>query len=876
MYSQEQKKYFFNGILLKRGFDLDYTIDYNRAEITFSPTRVVARDSRIIIEFEYTDVNYVRTLYELNTTLQGKSWEWNINMYSEQDSKSQTGNGELDSMDIRILEQSGDDLSRMVRSSVRTLDTASTNTDLILYSLIDNPMVPGEKILVFSTNPDSARYTAVFTEVGIGKGDYDIDNSTTVNGRVYKYAGKNMGKYAPLVQLIPPEQKQLFTTGGYWQIHKKIKLTGEAAVSRFDVNTRSAIGNQNNIGLAGMAGMVYQTKLDSSGTWKLQSFANFEHVKAEFQALNPFRNAEFARDWNLAGVQQRADENIITGSLSLQHKSDFSILYAIKQFNRSSLYSGLRHQGSIEWTKSFFSFSGNISFLESENKVSFQKSSFFRPNLKLNIFLDKNKNWVIASELDAEQNLLRNTATLMLSPGSALYQHYKFSVGNNPEKKIAFKVGVNRRYDQLPQNNSIVSVAVADEIEAGGKWTSDKGNFFNIQITNRDLMVLRPDVLLTAKSTKSLIGKVEQQWVLLNKTIKTNWVYAVTSGQEPKIEYKFVKLDAGRGEFVYIGKDENPNLALVQDFRYNPSDPLANYIRVSLYNNEFIRTNNIELNQSIRIDLDKLFIPRTEQSKTKKKMYKSLSRFSFLSNARIQKRVSEGGTGGLDSYLNFSRQDTGLVAYTGLYNNTLFFNRGNIYFDLQIGNKRNDSRIVQINGYEDRTRSDYFLKSRVRIIENLDFILNSEYGRNQYASKIFNSRDFDILFYDVFPEINYRPSQNSRLVTTYSYSNRRQTILGMETSEQHKMTMEFNWRKASLFNIDVQVNYIKIFFTGEANSSIEYDMLEGLKNGNNYVWNVGMTRRLAKSLDLIIRYEGRKPGETATIHVGQAQVKATF
>ncbi|MBK8372566.1 MAG: hypothetical protein IPL20_14650 [Saprospiraceae bacterium] len=51
----------------------------------------------------------------------------------------------------------------------------------------------------------------------------------------------------------------------------------------------------------------------------------------------------------------------------------------------------------------------------------------------------------------------------------------------------------------MPQNNSIVSVAVADEIEAGGKWTSDKGNFFNIQITNRDLMVLRPDVLLTAK-----------------------------------------------------------------------------------------------------------------------------------------------------------------------------------------------------------------------------------------------------------------------------------------------------------------------------------------------------------------------------------------
>src|SRR5690606_32760838 len=86
------ERVYFNGVVLKRGFDLDYVIDYNRAEITFSPTRVVARDSRIIVEFEYTDVNYVRTLYEMNSGLKGDRWEWSMSMYSEQDSKSQTGN----------------------------------------------------------------------------------------------------------------------------------------------------------------------------------------------------------------------------------------------------------------------------------------------------------------------------------------------------------------------------------------------------------------------------------------------------------------------------------------------------------------------------------------------------------------------------------------------------------------------------------------------------------------------------------------------------------------------------------------------------------------------------------------------------------------
>ncbi|MFZ1704627.1 MAG: hypothetical protein WAT79_09800 [Saprospiraceae bacterium] len=870
------EKVYFNGILLKRGFDLDYVIDYNRAEVTFSPTRVVARDSRIIIEFEYTDVNYVRTLYEYSAGLQASNWDWYLNAYSEQDSKSQTGNSFLDSTDIRILEESGDDLSKMVRNSIRIADTTHSDINSILYKLVENPLDPGVQILVFTNNLDSAKYTAIFTEVGIGKGDYDIDNNTNINGRVYKFVGKNMGKYAPLVQLIPPEQKQLFTTGGYYQLTKKLKFFGEGGLSRFDVNTRSAIGNENNSGVAGNLGILYQTSLDSAGDWRLASQHVFEHVQAAFQPLNPFRNAEFSRDWNIPIIPDKTDENLLSSSLVLTSKKGFSFDYGLKYFERKNQYKGLKHTGRLLWNYSFFDVAGVVSYLSSNNHLLQQRTSFLRPNVKLSIFLDPKKNWAISSEMDAEQNIIRNSLTSGIVNGSASYQHYKIAIGNNPEKKVAIKAGINRRYDQLPGMDTLRQTAVADELELVGKWTSDDGNSINIHVTNRNLQILIPELLPTAKSTKSLIGKMDIQWAFFKKSIKTNWLYAVSSGQEPKIEYKFVKLETGRGDFVYIGQDEKPNLSILQDFRFNPSDPLANYIRISLYNNEFIRTNNIEINQSIRADLNKIFIVKSEFSKSKKRWFRSLSRFSVLSNARIQKRVNEGGVGSTLAYVNFSRVDTGLVAYTSLLNNTLFFNRGNIHFDLQLGNRLNDSRIVQVNGFEDRIKKDLFLKSRIRIIENLDIILNAEKGESHYVSKIFTTRNFNINFFDVYPEINFRPNEHSRWVMLYKYSLKQQTILGMEKAEQHKMTMEYNWRKAATFNIDFQMNYIIIQFDGMANSSIEYDMLEGLKNGNNFVWNVGFTRRLASSIDLIIQYEGRKPGINPVIHVGQAQVKATF
>ena len=124
------ERVFVNGILLKRGENKDYIIDYNAGEIIFTSLFPITSEMRISIEYQYTDRNFTRFLAYGGVMHEREKFKIGTFIYSENDVKNQPLQQNLTEEQVAILQNAGDDPNLMNAPSA-FLDSFSENK--ILY-----------------------------------------------------------------------------------------------------------------------------------------------------------------------------------------------------------------------------------------------------------------------------------------------------------------------------------------------------------------------------------------------------------------------------------------------------------------------------------------------------------------------------------------------------------------------------------------------------------------------------------------------------------------------------------------------------------------------------------------------------------------------
>jgi hypothetical protein len=882
------ERVFMDGELLSRGADNDYVIDYNLGEIRFTNKRLITKDKRIQIEFSYSDLDYLRTINTFNTAFKQDKNTVRISWYSEQDAKNQPSRqAELSDSARAVLRRIGNDIDNAFISGASIPEEGEAIAGLVKYKLIDT-LVSGtlyDSVFVYSSAIDSAIFTVRFSQISSG-GHY-IKLNNAVNGTVYAWVapdsltGALRGTHEPIELLATPKKRQMLNVGGDYQLGKNGLIQADVALSNSDVNTYSRIGNNENLGIAGRISILQNVKLsesivtvDSSKTQKSRTNlilgGHYEYVQHRFEVVEPYRGREFQRDWN-TGTLAKTNENLFSARLGIENNRWGSTVYEFGGLLKDSVYNGVRHLLTSDIRHNGLVFNTVASYLQS--KTATEASSFFRPRFDLSYSIKQLSKLKFGIYGEQEQNRQKMLSADTLSVASFYYNVLKFYAELPANEGLSLKASAQRRYDYSPQGEQFKTLTVADEMNFGGDWKSGKASQLQWNLNYRNLRIED-----TAKTTldpkETYLGRVEYNLNIFKGFIRLNTIYELGAGQQQKLAYNYVEVDKGMGTHVWLDRNED-GVQQQNEFEQAIFQDLANFLRVTILTNDFVKSNNVAYSQSMDLEPSVFFKKRKKGAEMG---WSWLGRLSSRSLFKIERKTIASADVLAFNPFELNVADTSLLSIGSTIRNVIYINRTETKFRMELQQSDVRTKTLLNIGFDSRSRSDYSIQPSVKLGEFFRMQFSGTYGFNENRSEFFPDRDYALQILELKPQLIYMQKTMFRTSLQYKYKDSRNSLGALETAKSHDITVDAKYSKSGKSNTSIKTSFswVNLKYSGLNNTAVQFAMTEGLQNGQNFLWTLSFDRTLSKNIQLNIGYEGRKTGIAPVVHVGRAQIRAVF
>jgi hypothetical protein len=855
------EKVYIDGRLMKRGNEFDYVIDYNTAELTFTTNRLITKDSRIVAEYQYSDKNYSRSLAHFGNDYVSKRLRLSFNVYSEQDSRNQPLQQDLNDAEKLLLSDIGDSLQNAIVPNVSSVEFSENN---VLYKEIDT--LGFSPVYVYSTNPDSASYQLGFSYLGPNGGDY-VQIQSIANGKVYEWvapvAGVRQGEYEPVVLLVTPKTKQMATFGGQYDFNKESFVSWEGGISNNDVNTFSDKDSEDNIGYAFKVNTQHKIKLTGDEKpWKFKVGTGYEFIEKNFEPIERFRTVEFTRDWNINNVLLNSNQNVFDAYIGLEKTQKADIHYDVGVLQNEGEYDGLRNSLYTMYDLKGFIFKGDGSFLTTKG---INNTEFLRHKGELS----KQVGFAVfgVGEETEQNKFFINDQTDSLQASSFEFKILNAFVRNADTTINKFEIEYKQRADNTPLLNQFNAATLAEDISFSLGLLKNRNHQFRTKVTYRNLEIITP-AAVTQAPEENVLARVEYVAKFLKSAITSNTYYEVGSGLEVKKEFLFVEVQPGQGTHAYLGDLNGNGVKDLDEFDIAAFQDQATFIKIFTPTNEYVRVFTNQFNQG-------LFLRPETKWANEKGVKKMVSRFSNRTNYRISRKVDDK----LDYFNPFigNISDTSLVTLNLGFLNTIYFNRTGTKFGTQFTFQDNRDRSLLTNGIESRKTIVRAIKSRWNITRIYSVNLLTSNGEKSSNSAFFNAKNFDIAMVEAEPKFTIQPNTKFRISILYNYKEKvNDSLWGGEELIAQKAGLEMRLNRASKGSFRAGFNFIQNHYKSSGNPSLDYEILEGLQEGANMTWELTYQQNISKHMQLSISYNGRKSEESPVIHTGGVQVRAFF
>lgn len=858
------EKVYINGQLKTRGQDNDYTIDYNTAEIRFTPNCPITKDSRVIVEFEYTEQNYARFLVFSSNEWKSENYHLWLNVLSEQDAKNQSLRQDLNIQQKMLLSTVGDSLHQAVVSNV---DTVDFDADATLYrktdTLVDGGLYTG--VFVYSTNKNKAKYRPGFSFVGKNKGNYRKMKSAA-NGQAFEWIapvnGIPQGSYEPVSQLVSPKKKQIITLGGKRVWNKKNTASFEIGLSNYDLNTFSTLHDNDNIGIAGR--MKWQREnYSADSSRRSRVWTHYRLVHQNFSAIEDFRDIEFKRNWNIKNRYDGKTENAISLGFLYQEKKHYSAAYQLEYLSRQAVYQGIKNSFSGFYSYRTYKINANASLVNSKDTEHI--SQFLTHQI------EASKHWEnIKTGIREYSETNRLISSDSLAGSSFRFNEWELFLENTDSTQNQYSLHYKNRNDFMPLNHKLKRSTQSHEISGKLAWLSNKKHQADVVFTFRNIDVsdtMLIDDEITAYLGNNLTGRVQYRGKFLKKALTTSTIIEMSSGMEPKRNYSYIKVAAGQGVYQWNDYNDNDVKELNEFEPANFSDE-ADHIRVLIPTDDYVRSYFNQWQQSLMFNPQILWHKNDDWKRF-------LSKFSNRTAYSLQKKNTERNRFFLLS------NDSSLIHIQSVFRNVLAFNRSNPVFSAEVLFQSNKSTTLLTNGLDSKTNRWSGFSVRWNILKTAaNHLLIVEYelknGSKTHRSEYFSNRDFTIDFFDNSVGLKFQKGYDLNLRLSYQFLTNKNLSENAEIAVHHNISFEGSHRAGEKANLRLTCSFINIAYEADERTSLAYTMLNGLNAGKNAIWNISLQKKLNNFLQLNLNYSGRYSETGETVHTGGAQIRAVF
>ncbi len=857
------EKVFIDGKLMTRGYNNDYVIDYNQAEITFTPSILITQFSRIRVDFEYAERNYARGLQTIWHQQSIKKMDFFVGFYREADNP-RTPLISLSDADKLTLSESGDG-----NGFINGIDSVGFRLNEVLYEKKDTIILMNTyQILKYSTDPNKAIFRVIFTEVGANKGDYVRINATS-NGQIFEWRepinNVKQGNFMPVRQVPTPLLKQMLVAGVKYNITKKQNFFVENALSDLDVNRYSNRDEADNQGFATKFGYQNIGEKIKNTDWEWNSKIDFERNTQYFRPMDRFREIEFDRDWSLRSDTIQIADNIGNFEVGLKQKNIHLLNYKLALRARGIQANGTQQTINIQTKYKKIDLKINAFWLQNNQNTIF--SDWKRTNIELK-YNTKIGSFGYQFNQDKNQVKLKLQDSVIRSAMNFEEQKLFFSLPDS--SKIKWQIQYNWRTDFIPKDGKMQSFLNSQTANTSLRANINPLNQVTFNLTYRNLQYKILQNGQDNTENDNVMGRLDWNGFLFGKLLKNEFSLATNTGRELQREYQFVPVAIGQGTHTWRD-DNNDGIQQLNEFYLAINPDERKYIKIFLPTTNYIKAFSNNFNYRIEWNFPKKW------ADSKHFIIKQMSKISNQSAWNIQKRFTQ------DDFLNrlipFREiNEAQILATQEVLRTTFFYNRFSTFSGIEFQILETKQKQLLTNGFENREKSELKLLFRRNIGKFTNFRLNLSKQSQKNTSNFLVTRNFLIESFHISPEFAFQPSNDFRISLMLHYQPKK-NVFDSQSNEKNivkQIVTEIRWNKLSNRNLLATIRYINNDFSGNLNTPVSYELLEALQPNTNFTWTLNWQQKLSNGLQLNLNYEGRKSGDIPIIHIGRVQVAVLF